>query len=107
MLGLGAYCLLNPIYIVTIGFLILIGISQSYRMTLNNAIIVQHAVHSFRGRVMSINALSFALIPAGVIPMTAAINLVGAPQALILMALMLIGVTSIMMITSGKLRRVE
>lgn len=107
MLGLGVYCLLNPIYLVTIGFLILIGISQSYRMTLNNAIIVQHAVHSFRGRVMSINALSFALIPAGVIPMTAAINLIGAPQALVLMALMLIGVTSIMMITSGKLRRVE
>lgn len=105
LLGFSIMSFLAPVYWASLGFLVLIGLLQSSRMTLNNSLVMEYVDEQYRGRIMSIFTLNFSLVPAGVLPITIAAEFIGAPLAVGVMAALLIVAAGIMLATSPQLRR--
>ena len=70
--------------------MILIGLFQAARMTLNSSLMMEYTDQEYRGRVMSILTLNMVLMPAGVIPVTLIADSFGAPISLDIMATLVI-----------------
>ena len=104
LLGFSGLSLLAPLLAFGLGFLALVGLTQSGVMTLSNTLIMEYTDQEYRGRVSSIFMLSFGLMPAGVLPITIAAEYIGAPLALGIMALLLMLIASLLT-ASPHLRR--
>ena len=107
LLGFAAMAYLAPVYLAALGFMVLLGLIQSVRMTLNSSLVMEYTDQEYRGRVMSLNILAFALMPAGVLPITLIADRIGAPLALGIMATLFILVTGAIFVASPSLRRLE
>jgi MFS family permease len=107
LLGFSAMSYWAPVYLVAVGFMVLIGLLQAGRMTLNSSLMMEYADQQYRGRVMSILTLSMALMPAGVIPVTLMADHFGAPLSLGTMATLLIIVACTVLLASPRLRHLD
>jgi hypothetical protein len=70
--------------------MVLVGLIQAGRMTLNSSLMMEYTDQEYRGRVMSLFTLNMGLMPAGVLPVTLMTDHLGAPFPLGVMAVMLI-----------------
>ena len=59
---------LVPVYYAAVGFMVLLGIGEGGNFAVHQAIIMERVEEEFRGRVMGVMTLNFALIPVGVLP---------------------------------------
>jgi MFS family permease len=107
LVGFSAMSFLAPAFWAALGFMALIGLIQSGRITLNNSLLLERTDQQYRGRVMSIWSANFSLMPAGVLPLTIATEFIGAPLALGIMALPLIVISATFAVTSSHLRQLE
>ena len=107
LLGFSAMAYLIPVYSAALVFMILIGLLQAARMTLNSSLMMEYTDQEYRGRVMSILTLNMGLMPAGVIPVTLMADSFGAPISLGIMATLLIGVALIILMASPRLRKLD
>jgi MFS family permease len=105
LIGFAALSEFAPVFWAAMGFMVLIGIMQSSRFTLQNVLILEYADPEFRGRMMSFNMMGWGLIPLGVLPLTTGAELIGLPQALGLMALLYTLVAGGIIALSPRLRR--
>jgi MFS family permease len=79
-----------PVYVAAVGIMVLLGLGDSVRQTLNQIIIMEKVEDEYRGRVMSIFMLIFALMPLGVLPASLIAQLVNGQFAVGLMGFLLI-----------------
>ena len=85
----------------------LVGFTSAIFLTLNTSIIQLLADAEMYGRVMSLNMLTFGLMPLAVTPLGALAEVVGTDQALSLCAVLLIGVALLSLFLNRTLRRLE
>lgn len=67
------------------------GASAAY-MTLNMSLVMDHTEPEFHGRVMSVNMLTFSLMPLSVMPTGALVDVFGAPIVIGLSGLLLLAI---------------
>ena len=107
LLAFAALSYFAPVYTAALAILVVVGIIQAARMTLNSSLMMEYADQEYRGRVMSIFSLIMGVMPAGVLPITVLADQIGAPIALGIMAVLLILVATTMLLASPRLRQLE
>ena len=107
LLAFATMSYLSPLFATAIGFMVIIGLLQAARMTLSNSLMMEYTDQQYRGRVMSIVTLSMGIMPAGVIPVTLMVDLVGAPLSIGFMALLLIVAAGVILATSPSIRQLK
>jgi MFS family permease len=85
--------------------MIILGLGDSGRMSLNQALLIEEAEDRFRGRVMSIYMLNFGLMPLGTFPAGILADYVGGQAVVGAMAVMLLALAVIILLTQKQLRR--
>ena len=93
-----------PIYIAATGIMILLGLGDALRQTLNQVIIMEEVEDEYRGRIMSIFMLIFALMPLGVLPAGLLAQLVNGQFSVGLMGTLLILVSVVLWFSQKHLR---
>ena len=93
-----------PVYIAAVGIMILLGLGDALRQTLNQVIIMEEVEDEYRGRVMSIFMLIFALMPLGVLPAGLLAQLVNAQFSVGLMGALLLLVSLVLWFSQKHLR---
>ena len=107
LLGFALLSEFAPFYMAALGILAVVGLFEAGRMTLNNGLLIEYTEDRYRGRVMSVFVLNFALMPMGVLPLTLVADWIGAPEALGIMALLLIAISTVFLIVTPHLRRLQ
>jgi MFS family permease len=95
-----------PLYIVGFAAMIGIGLGESGRWALGQALIMEESDDEFRGRVMSVMMMTFGLMPLGVYPLAAAMDLFDPQPAVLGMAVILLGVSVLFFVFQPRLRRI-
>ena len=72
---------LNSSYYIALGIMVLVGIGDSGRRSLNASLMMENADPEQRGRVMGLYMMNFGLIPLGTVPMAALGALIGIQYA--------------------------
>ena len=93
-----------PIYYAAAGIMILLGLGDAGRQTLNQVMIMEEAEEKYRGRVMSIFMMIFGMMPLGVLPAGALAEAMGGQFAVGVLAVLLILVTFVLWATQKQLR---
>ncbi len=95
---------LFAIYIVALVLMIFIGLGDANRKALNQALIMEVTEDQYRGRVMGVFMLNFALVPLGVLPAGFAAEYWGVDVAIGALAVLLLAVSMGFLITQRGLR---
>ena len=98
---------LVPFYAVALGLMVLMGLGDGARMTLNQALIIEVADPPFRGRVMSIFMMNFALMPLAVLPAGVAAEFLGAQIVIAVLAALLLASGMVILFTQQRLREIR
>ena len=98
---------LIPVYFVAVGIMLLIGLGDSGRRALNQALVMEQVEDQYRGRVISVFMMSFGLMPLGVLPI-ALIAEVWHPQfAIGILAVLMFATSTTILITQKRLRTLQ
>ena len=98
---------LFAIYIVALVLMIFIGLGDANRKALNQALIMEVTEDQYRGRVMGVYMLNFALVPLGVLPAGFAAEYWGVDVAIGALAVLLLAVSVGFLITQRELRELS
>ena len=79
-----------PYYYAAVALMIPVGLGESGRWSLNQALVMENTDDRFRGRVMSIFSLTWGLIPLGALPFAVLIDWLGGRVAIGILATLLI-----------------
>ena len=95
---------LLPYYLVALGLMVLLGLGDAARRTLNQALIMEVSEDQYRGRVMSVFMLNFALMPLGVLPAGLLAEFWGGQVSIGILAGLLLFTSTIILATQKRLR---
>ena len=98
---------LLPFYLVAVGLMVLLGLGDAGRRSLNQSLLMEASEEEYRGRVMSIFMINFALIPLGVLPAGLAAEFLGGQMVVGILAGLLIALTTIILFTQRRLRNLR
>ena len=93
-----------PIYSAAAVIMVILGMGDAGRMSLNQALLIELSDNEYRGRVMSIFMLNFGFMPLGTYPAGVMIDYVGGQTVIGMMGLALIAVTVVIFLTQRQLR---
>ena len=93
-----------PFYFAAAAIMILMGLGDAGRRSLNQALIMEEVEDRFRGRVMSVFMMSFGLAPLGILPMGFAIDALGPRPAIGILATLTLLITAAILATQKRLR---
>ena len=96
-----------PIYYAAAGLMVLLGLGDAGRRTLNQALIMEEVDDEYRGRVMSVFMMNFGLMPLGVLPAGALAERFGGQFAVMLLGVLLLFTTAAVLITQRRLRELN
>ena len=96
-----------PIYYAAAGFMVLLGLGDAGRRTLNQALIMEEVEDRYRGRVMSVFMMNFGLMPLGVLPAGAIAQRWGGQFAIGLLGVLLLVTTFAILLTQRRLRKLN
>lgn len=96
-----------PIYYAAAGLMILLGLGDAGRRTLNQALIMEEVDDEYRGRVMSVFMMNFGLMPLGVLPAGALAERFGGQFAVMLLGVLLLLTTIAILATQRRLRELN
>ena len=96
-----------PFYVVALGLMVLLGVGDAGRRSLNQSLIMEVSDDQYRARVMSVFMTNFALIPLGVLPAGLAAQFLGGQLSVGILAGLLIGLTAIILVTQRGLRNLR
>lgn len=94
-----------PMYGAAVAIMVLVGIGDSGRRTLNSALIMEQTDDEHRGRVMGVYMMNFGLMPLGAIPIAALAEVIGISYAISISAALLAAVGLGFMAFSRGVRR--
>ena len=95
---------LIPIYSAAAFIMIILGMGDAGRMSLNQALLIELSDNEYRGRVMSIFMLNFGFMPLGTFPAGLLIDYIGGQAVIGMMGLGLVIVTVLIFVTQRQLR---
>ena len=95
---------LIPIYSAAAFIMIILGMGDAGRMSLNQALLIELSDNEYRGRVMSIFMLNFGFMPLGTFPAGLLIDYIGGQAVIGMMGLGLMIVTVLIFVTQRQLR---
>ncbi|MFW6174217.1 MAG: MFS transporter [Chloroflexota bacterium] len=72
---------ISPIYLVAVAVMFFLGVADSGRRALNNALIMEQTDDEHRGRVSGIWMMNFGLMPLGVVPVAGLAEFFGIREA--------------------------
>ena len=93
-----------PYYYLAAMIMLLLGLGDAGRRTLNQALIMEEVEDEYRGRVMSVFMMNFGLMPLGILPAAAIAQLVNAQVAIATLAVLLLAVTAFIFFSQARLR---
>jgi MFS family permease len=93
-----------PLYYAGAIIMVLVGLGDAGRRTINMGLIMEVVEDQYRGRVMSVFMMNFGLMPLGVLPAGMIADLLGGQMAIGLLGVLLILVTLIVLLTQKGLR---
>ncbi len=96
---------LNPSYLWAIPIMVLVGIGDSGRRTLNASLIMEEADPEQRGRVMGLYMMNFGLMPLGTLPMAALGEWIGIQWAFATAGALLIAAVIAMTVLTPRVRQ--
>ena len=94
-------------YVIGLAVMIIIGFAGAIRMTLGQSLTIEATDDAFRARVMSLNMMTFGLMPLGALPMGYAIDHIGAQNTLLIVGSALIVATVLLVFGSSTIRRIS
>jgi MFS family permease len=93
-----------PYYLAAAAIMVLLGLGDAGRRTLNQAMIMEEVEDAYRGRVMSVFMMNFGLMPLGVLPAGLLAERMGGQFAVGLLAVILLVFTMGVWVTQKQLR---
>ena len=96
-----------PFYIVALVLMLALGLGDAGRRTLNQALIMEVSENQYRGRVMSVYMLNFALMPLGVLPAGFVAQYTNGQVAVGILAVLLLIFAVVILVTQKELRRFD
>ncbi len=108
--GFGAFLFLfslSPWFLVGVGLVFLANVFASLHGTLNNTAIQILIPDKMRGRVSSFLMMSFSLPLLGTLPVSAVAEVIGAPRAVAIAAVLTVVISLIMYLRSADLRAMD
>ncbi len=96
-----------PVYYTAAGLMVLLGLGDAGRRTLNQALIMEEVDDEYRGRVMSVFMMNFGLMPLGVLPAGALAEEFGGRFAVMLLGVLLMLTTLAVLVTQRRLRELD
>ena len=96
-----------PFYYAAAAFMIILGIGDSTRRTLNQSMMMEVVEDQYRGRVMSVFMMNFGLMPLGVLPTGLLADAMGAQFAIGTLAVTLLIITTLILVTQKQLRSIK
>lgn len=93
-----------PMYYAAAGLMIMLGLGDAGRRTLNQALIMEEVDDQYRGRVMSVFMMNFGLMPLGVLPAGALAERFGGQFAVMVLGVLLFLTTMAILVTQRRLR---
>ena len=95
---------LIPVYSAAAFIMIILGMGDAGRMSLNQALLIELSDNEYRGRVMSIFMLNFGFMPLGTYPAGVMIDYLGGQFVIGMMGLALVAVTVVIFASQRQLR---
>ena len=95
---------LVPIYYAAVGFMLLLGLGDAGRRTLNQSLIMEMTEEAYRGRIMSVFMMHFGLMPLGLLPAGVAAEYFGPRVTIGIMATLLLVISTLVLTTQRRLR---
>ena len=96
-----------PFYYAAAAIMLLTGLGDSGRRTINMGLIMEVVDDEYRGRVMSVFMMNFGLMPLGVLPAGLIADVLGAQTAMAILGGLLILVAAAVLLTQKRLRSVQ
>ncbi len=93
-----------PFYFAAAAIMLLVGLGDAGRRTINMGLIMEVVDDQYRGRVMSVFMMNFGLMPLGVLPAGLAADLLGGQAMAGIMGAMLVIVAAAVYLTQKSLR---
>ena len=93
-----------PFYYAAAAIMVLVGLGDAGRRTINMGLIMEVVEDQYRGRVMSVFMMNFGLMPLGVLPAGLIADALGGQIAIAILGALLILVTLPILITQKRLR---
>ena len=104
--ALGALAAL-PFFYVALPIMILLGLGDSGRRSLNQSLIMEEVDERYRGRVMSVYMMNFGLMPLGMLPAGLVADWLGGQAAIGILAFLMFSVTLAVTVSQGRLRALQ
>ena len=93
-----------PFYYAAAVIMLLVGLGDSGRRTINMGLIMEVVDDEYRGRVMSVFMMNFGLMPLGVLPAGLVIDYLGGQMAVAILGCLLLVVAAVVLLTQKQLR---
>ncbi len=93
-----------PLYYAGAAIMVLVGLGDAGRRTINMGLIMEVVEDQYRGRVMSVFMMNFGLMPLGVLPAGMIADALGGQEAIAILGALLILVTLAVLVTQKGLR---
>ncbi len=98
---------LLPFYTAAAVIMVLLGLGDAGRRSLNQVLIMEEVEDRYRGRVMSVFMMNFGLMPLGVLPIGLVADELGGQAAVGLLGAALLAVMVTVLVTQRRLRRMQ
>ena len=95
---------LVPVYFAAVAIMVVLGLGDAGRRTLNQALIMEIVEDRYRGRVMSVFMMNYGLMPLGVLPAGVAVEILGGQTTIGILAVLLLITTAAILVTQKRLR---
>ena len=96
-----------PYYLAAAGIMLLLGLGDATRRTLNQTLIMEVVEDRYRGRVMSLFMMNFGLMPLAVLPAGLAIEVFGGETTVAVLGAGVLVVTTAFLVTQKRLREFQ
>ena len=96
-----------PIYLAAAAIMILLGLGDAGRRSLNQSLIMEEVEDQYRGRVMSVFMMNFGLMPLGVLPTGLLADYVGPQPAIGLLGVLMLITATTVILTQKRLRQLH
>ena len=96
-----------PLYAAAAVIMLLMGLGDAGRRTINMGLMMEVSDDRYRGRVMSVFMMNFGLMPLGVLPAGLAADIIGERAVMAVLGVALIAFAACILVTQKRLRELD
>ena len=96
-----------PLYAAAAVIMLLMGLGDAGRRTINMGLMMEVSDDRYRGRVMSVFMMNFGLMPLGVLPAGLATDIIGERAVMAVLGVALIAFAACILVTQKRLRELD